>query len=424
MNERVGCEIWVGLDWGDERHGVVALAADSGEVAKRFEVKHSAQGLDELVGELQGCGKVLGVAVESSRHLVVVKLLQANFPVYPINPKVSKKWRECEKPQESATDLSDAEVLAKNLRHRHQDLRELKPDDEMTRTLAMLCSDECQLIAERTALVNKLIATLKMYYPQALQWLGDWTLESAWDFILTFPTAEAFRAASKKKVLGFLKAHRIGVTEKWRMVVDEERKAANPWPVDGAVEEAKSFLAVRLCKQLRILEATLHEYRSRIEELFSQHPDRDIFSSLPGAGSKLAPRILTIFGSDRDRFTDAQGVQKLSGAVPVTKKSGKRQKGAGTVRFRRSCNKAYRNDLHLFSQTSRRFCGWAQAFYKGCREEGQDHNEAVRKLGAKWIKIIFRMWQDREPYDEARYLTALIQHGSPIIRRMQETLDS
>jgi len=423
MKERVERELWVGLDWGDESHAVVALEAESEVVVKRFEVQHSAQGLDELVGALQGCGKVLGVAVESSRHMVVIKLLQSNFPVYPINPKVSKKWRQCEKPQESATDLSDAEVLGKNLCYRHKELRELRPDDEQTRTLAMLCSDESQLIAERTALVNKLIATLKMYYPQALRWFGDWTLRSAWDFILTFPTAEAFRVGTKKKVLGFLKGHRIGVTEKWRAVEEKERKAPNPWPVDGAVEEAKCFLAVRLCKQLRTLDDTLDEYRTRIEELYAQHPDHDIFSSLPGAGSKLAPRLLTIFGSDRDRFSDARGVQELSGTVPVTKKSGKR-KDKGTVYFRRSCNKAYRNDLHLFSQGSKRFCAWAQAFYKGCREEGQDHNEAVRRLASKWLKIIFRMWQDREPYDEARYLNALIQHGSPTIRRMQQSFEA
>jgi transposase len=424
VSRRVGREVWVGLDWGDESHGVAVVEAEGGEEVRCFEVKHSPQGLDEVVGELKGCGTVLGVAVESSRHLVVIKLLQANFPVYPINPKVSKKWRESEKPQEGATDLSDAGVLAKNLCHRHRDLRELRPDDEMTRTLAMLCSDETQLIGQRTALVNKLIATLKMYYPQALGWMSDWTLPSAWEFILTFPTPEAFRVASQKKVLGFLKAHRIGLTEKRRRMVEEERKAPNPWPVDPALQEAKSFLAVRLCKQLGTLEATLREYRSRIEELFAQHPDRDIFSSLPGAGAKLAPRLLTMFGSDRDRYDNAKAVAELSGTVPATKKSGKRKKDLGTVHFRRSCNKAYRNDLQLFSRASVKFSAWARAFYRGCRDRGQEHNEALRNLGTKWVKIMFRMWQDRQPYDEAWYLTSLIQHGSPIIRLMREAANS
>lgn len=423
MSRRVDRDVWVGLDWGDESHGVVVWDAHSDEEMRRFEVRHSPQGLDELVGELSRSGTVLGVAVESSRHLVVVKLLQGNFPVYPINPKVSKKWRESEKPQETATDLSDAGVLAKNLCHRHKELRRLRPDDEMTRTLAMLCSDETQLIAERTALVNKLIATLKMYYPQALGWMSQWTLPSAWEFILTFPTPEAFRTASQETVLGFLKDHRLGMTKKRTRMV-EERTKPNPWPVDPALQEAKSFLAVRLCKQLGTLEATLREYRTRIEELFAQHPDRDIFSSLPGAGSKLAPRLLTMFGSERDRYQDAKAIAEFSGTAPATKKSGKRKKDLGTVHFRKSCNKDYRNDMQLFSRASVKFSAWAHAFYTGCRDRGQEHNEALRNLGTKWIKIMFRMWQERQPYDEGRYLTSLIQHGSPLIGLMREAANS
>ena len=35
------------------------------------------------------------------------------------------------------------------------------------------------------------------------------------------------------------------------------------------------------------------------------------------------------------------------------------------------------------------------------------HHEAVRKLAYKWQRIVWRMWQQRQPYDEARYLAAL-----------------
>jgi len=62
------------------------------------------------------------VASVSSRHLVILKLLQASFPVYPINSKLSKKWRQCERPQKSATDRSVEEILANNLHPLHEDL--------------------------------------------------------------------------------------------------------------------------------------------------------------------------------------------------------------------------------------------------------------------------------------------------------------
>jgi hypothetical protein len=40
---------------------------------------------------------------------------------------------------------------------------------------------------------------------------------------------------------------------------------------------------------------------SELEKLLAQHPDHDLFDSLPGAGEALAPRLLTAFGSDRSR---------------------------------------------------------------------------------------------------------------------------
>ncbi len=60
---------------------------------------------------------------------------------------------------------------------------------------------------------------------------------------------------------------------------------------------------------LRLIERQLAVYRERIETLFAQHPDHELFASLPGAGPKLAPRLLSGMGEDRERFEDAQSVQ-------------------------------------------------------------------------------------------------------------------
>jgi hypothetical protein len=46
------------------------------------------------------------------------------------------------------------------------------------------------------------------------------------------------------------------------------------------------------------LEDQLSEYRQRIEALFKSHPDHDLFGSLPGAGPKFAPRLLSEIGDD------------------------------------------------------------------------------------------------------------------------------
>jgi hypothetical protein len=49
-------------------------------------------------------------------------------------------------------------------------------------------------------------------------------------------------------------------------------------------------MALSLVSILFAVETQLGIYGKRIEELFSWHPDHDLFGSLPGAGPKLAPR--------------------------------------------------------------------------------------------------------------------------------------
>ena len=66
--------------------------------------------------------------------------------------------------------------------------------------------------------------------------------------------------------------------------------------------KAKSLLALSLVQMLFTVEKQLGLYRQRIEELFASHPDHDLFGSLPGAGAKIAPRLLSEIGDNRERF--------------------------------------------------------------------------------------------------------------------------
>jgi hypothetical protein len=60
-------------------------------------------------------------------------------------------------------------------------------------------------------------------------------------------------------------------------------------------------------------------------------------------------------------------------------------------------------------------CYWAKAYYEQQRVGGSTHQEALRALAFKWIRIVYRCWQDGTRYDEAQYLTALKCHGSPVL---------
>ena len=128
----------------------------------------------------------------------------------------------------------------------------------------------------------------------------------------------------------------------------------------------------------------------------------------------MAPRLLSAFGSERDRFQAASEVQEYSGIAPVTRRSGRQSQ---TV-WRWSAPKFVRQSFHEFARLSIQHSAWARAYYELQRERGKSRHAAIRALAFKWIRIIYRCWKQRVAYDEAQYVQALVQRGSPLVKRI------
>jgi transposase len=285
---------------------------------------------------------VPAVAIETSQGAAVEKLLESGLIVYPVHPRRAKGYRERKRPSGDKDDMLDAWSLADALRVDGAGWKPLASEDPLLQQLRLLCRDEVALIAQRTALINQLQQALYEYYPAALEAFDDWTQPAAWAFVASFPTPQVLVAAGRRKWQNFLHAHRL-----WRPETAPKRlevfARAEAFRGGEAVSAAKSLLAVTHAKLLRALQIQLEEYRRRIEELFEQHPDHDLFGSLPGTSVKLAPRLLSEIGADRNRFTDANGLQCLGGTAPVRYDSGQCHR----VRLRRACNKHLRYAVHL-----------------------------------------------------------------------------
>ena len=295
--------------------------------------------------------------------------------------------------------------------------RPLLPQDEATATLRLLCRDEIALIEHRTALVNQLQATLGEYYPLALESFDDWTKPFTWAFVQTFPTPAALTQAGKRKWQNFLYTHKL-----WRAETASERLAC--WArgqqlnASPAVVNAKSLLALSLANVLEAFQRQIQQYRCRITEAFAKHPDHDVFGSLPGAKQTLAPRLLGLIGSKREVFPDPDSLMCQAGVSPVAYQSGKIRK----ARIRFVCDHFLRHAVHLWVDESRKTCDWAQTYYQAKRDRGHDHASALRCLGKRWLKVLWRMWQNHTPYDEHKYLRALQQHGSFVWHNLQNQL--
>ena len=405
---------YAGFDWAKDRHQLAVVDRD-GQIVLELSFADTAAGWTELREKL-GAFPRLGVAIETRCGPAVERLLDLGLSVYPLNPKAARRYRDRKAPSGGKSDRLDARCFADALRTDGQGWRTLLPLDPRTQELRLLCRDEIGLIAQRTALVNRLQEALHEYYPTALQAFDDWTSPGAWAFVSAFPTPQALLQAGKRRWEKFLHTHKLyrPQTAAGRLeLFARADEFANPNP---AVTAAKSFLAAALVKQLGVLEKQLNEYRQRITKLFQEHPDHDIFGSLPGAGEKLAPRLLAECGDNRQEFDDHKALQCYAGTAPVSFQSGKMHR----VHVRRACNRWLRSAVHLWADQSRHYCAWAQAYYRQKKEQGLGHAAALRCLGQRWLKILWRIWQDGVPYDESLHLRNQVAHGSWVIALLPE----
>lgn len=405
-----------GLDWASQKHSVVVVDSN-GKVLEDFEIEHSALGWKKFRERMKPYGSI-PFAIETSQGAAVEQLLEAGMEIYPLNPKSAQAYRERKAPSGVKDDRLDAWSFADALRMDGQNWKALRPENPLVKELRLLCRDEVRLIEQRTVFINQLRHALAEYYSTALEAFEDWTSPSAWMFVQRFPTPQALKEAGKRQWEKFLHSHHLWRTESGPRRMELFGRATE-FCGSEATTNAKSQWALSLVCILFTVEKQLGIYRQRIEELFAHHPDHDLFGSLPGAGAKIAPRLLSEIGDDRDRFDgEPQALQCLAGTAPVTRRTGKPKTDPPRwpCHQRWACDKHLRYVLHLFSEQTLTKCVWAQIYYRHHRQKGHSHADALRRLAQRWLKIIHRMWMDRTLYDPMLHHQNQLKHGSWILQ--------
>jgi transposase len=401
---------YAGFDWARDHHDVI-IVDNRGQVVADFQIEHTAEGWKQWREQIAALGEGVAACVETSQGVVVEHLLASGVTVYPVSPASAKHYRERKIPSGNKTDRVDAWSLADALRVDGHGWKALAQEDPLVAELRLLCRDEVALIEERTALINQLQSALHEYYPAALEAFDDWTLPSAWAFIERFPTPQALQKAGKRQWEKFLHSHRLARAQTYEKRMEIFARAGE-FVSGEALTRAKSRLALARARMLRTLQNQIDAYRAEIEKLFADHPDSGLFGSLPGAGPKIAPRLLGEIGTDRTRFADPAGLQCLAGTAPVSYQSGQIHK----VHLRRQCNKALRHAVHLWANLSRKTCPWAATYYDALRQRGKSHACALRSLGQRWLKILWKMWQTRTCYDADLHARNQLKHGSWVLK--------
>lgn len=398
-------DYYTGIDWASDHHDIQVLDKEGDEV-RSFQVKHNPEGIRQLCNSLKelagGDPSRIAIAIETSHGLLVSALLDEGFLVYPVNPKESERRR---KSSGAKTDFIDANNLAKMLRTEIKDMKPFKPSSETIAELRQLTRDQNGLIQTKTALVNQLQACLRDYFPAFLGLFSELDRDISLAFLRRYPTMEKALRLSMEQLAEFLRAHRHPHPYEAARLI--HAKLRQPYlTAKPHVVRAKSRLAVALVEQIQVLKKQIDSYDKEITALFRSHPDGVIFASLPGAGKRLAPRLLAGWGDDRSRFASAQEVGALAGTSPTPYQTGKFSR----PRFRRSCMKDFRYALQLFAWESTQSESWAREYYDNQRRRGKTHHQAVRALANVWVRIIFAMWKNHQPYDREVFLAAQMAH--------------
>jgi transposase len=401
---------FIAIDWADRQH-VFSLQVAGQSTKETGTLEQKPEVIGPWVAKLRERfgGRPVAIAVEQSRGALIHALLSYDFIViYPLHPSTVAKFREAFKSSGAKNDPLDTDQILQILTKHRELLKPLNPDTEETRLLARLVEDRRKAVDLRTSHIQALSAALKEYFPQALELLnGNLASRLACDFLIKWPTFEAFLQAKPSTLKRFYYGHNIRSPELIEQVLSLAT-TAQALTTDKAIVQSGSRLSQMYARLIQSLNPVIEDYEGHIQKVFQDHPEANLFNKLPGAGPALAPRLLSFFGTDRSRYEAAGNAQSFCGIAPVTKSSGKTR----VVYFRHACPKFDRQTFHEFARLSVAKCQWARNYVDYYAGKGKKFHTIIRALAFKWIRILFRCWKNRTPYDETKYLDNLKKRGS------------
>jgi len=381
---------FAGIDWASQSHSVCVLDA-AGCVALRLDLPHNKEGIERLIRQLKSFAGI-AIAIERPSGLLVDSLVEAGLRVVPIHPNVLKASRARYRGA-GKNDPGDAYMLADILRTDGHRFRTLEPQSDDIRALRALVRTRDDLVDQRVALANQLRSLLESFWPGAAEIFADVDSPIALAFIARYPAPQSAAHLGEKRLASFLAQHSYCGRRPVAALLERLRVAATGCA--GELEaEAKGELARSLAAVLERLVAELAKLTARIEHTVASLADGQIIMSFPRSGRVCAAQILAELGSVRERFPTEAQLAAEAGVAPVTYESGKHR----SVVFRFACNHRLRRAITCFADQSRHVNRWAADVYHRPRSRGCDHPHAIRVLSRAWVRVLWRAWFTKMPY--------------------------
>ncbi len=402
-------ELLVGVDWS-QSHYDIAVVAPNGALLTQFRIAKTASEFSLFAEKIDKFGVPAThchIGLETAHNILIDFLWSRQYATFVIAPSIVKSSRGRFGNSGAYTDAKDAHLIADLLRTDRERFAPWRPDSELLTRIKTKLGHMDYLTKLITSHTNRLRHILLRVYPQVLQAFNDLHVCLALHLLVAYPTAATLAGFSYAEFAAFCRhqhCHRLDWITTWYSHLQQPQP-----PVQSSMAAAYRDEIVFIAQQLLGLIQEKKLALQQVQVLYQQHPDHPIFSSLPGAGDMLQPKLLVMFGEDRARFPSPQDMRALAGTCPVTKQSGKRRH----IQFRRACNHSFRETAQQFAVASVQHVDWAAAYFTSALSRGLRKNHAYRCVANRWLGVIWKMWLTHQPYDETYHLKQIHHQRRP-----------
>jgi transposase len=392
--------LFVGDDWSEAHHDVELMDATGGRLAKA-RLPEGVAGMARLhtmIGEQLGEDTEADVLVgiETDRGPWVAALIAAGYTVYGINPLQVARYRERRSVSGAKSDGADAHTLADMVRTDSHQLRPVAADTAAAEAVKVVTRAHKTLIWERTRHTQRLRHALRDYFPAALEAFEDLDAADTLELLAKAPDpVSASRLTIAQISAALTRARRRNVADKAARIQAVLRAENLGQP--EVVTQAYAATTRAAVAVLRTLDEQVKVLQGQVDAHFGQHPDAEIILSQPGLGPVLGARVLSEFGDDPNRYTDAKSRKNYAGTSPITRASGKKK--AVLARY-------VHNDRLIDALMTQAFSALnaspgARAYYDQLKTRGTEHNASLRQLANRLVGILHGCLKTRTCYDEA-----------------------
>jgi transposase len=384
-----------GIDWAAEWHDVRVADEHSGQLLAERRFAHDEAGIEALI-DLLITQRVARVAIERPEGLLVGRLLAAGIRVLAIHPNQVAAARDRFRAAAGKSDRFDAFVICELCRTDHHRFAALAPSSDETIALQALVRTREDLVAVRVLLANQLRTQLDSFWPGAARIFADVDSQIALAFLARYPSPADARGLGRQRLHGFLARHAYCGRRPVEQLLERLRSA--PVAAIGELEhEARRAAVCGLVAALTPIVAQISLLTSQIAGAVRAHPDGPIFLSFFRDPKSVitAAGLLAEIGDNRARYPTPASLAADAGQAPVANESGKRRHAS----FRWACDKRLRGHFATLADSTRHWHPWAHDIYTRATTRGCEHPHATRVLGRAWTRILWRCWQDHQPYN-------------------------